>query len=114
MNFPNDENGDVLRRMHENGTDLNQPRKVDFIAVFPDEVSARTFGTHFAADNIVSFERTDCAEGLPWDVKVTRKMVPTHQAITDFEKMLAHVASGLGGRNDGWGTLSEPSGDPSP
>ncbi len=24
--FPNDENGDVLRRMHEDGDDLSQPR----------------------------------------------------------------------------------------
>ena len=28
--FPDDENGDVLRRMHEHGDDLSQPRMMDF------------------------------------------------------------------------------------
>ena len=49
------------------------------------------------------------AEDLPWDVVVTRWMVPDHQAITDFEVSLEKHAFDLGGRNEGWGCFTEPS-----
>ena len=33
MEFPDDENGDVLRRMAANGDDLTRPRNIDFTVV---------------------------------------------------------------------------------
>jgi len=36
LKFPADENGDVLRQMHDGGADLTQPRVVDFCFVFPE------------------------------------------------------------------------------
>jgi hypothetical protein len=40
---------------------------------------------------------------LPWDVTVTKYMVPSHGAMAHFEMTLGAAAAGLGGRNDGWG-----------
>jgi hypothetical protein len=34
-------------------------------------------------------------------------MVPSYDAITDFENLLQSVADGWGGHNDGWGCFSE-------
>lgn len=34
--FPNDANGDVLRRMEAQGDDLSRPRNVDFTVIFAE------------------------------------------------------------------------------
>jgi hypothetical protein len=47
MEFPDDENGDVLRRMAANGDDLSLPRNIDFTVVFPIESTAQQFAKHF-------------------------------------------------------------------
>ena len=42
-NFPNDDNGQVLQRMHEGGDDLTKARNIDFCFVFPDRTQALAF-----------------------------------------------------------------------
>ena len=110
--FPNDPNGDVLRRLAADGDDLTRPRTVEFTVVFPDESSALKFVERMGSfGHATSVERTDTAEDLPWDVVIARWMVPDHKVITDFEADLENLALDLGGRNDGWGCFTEP--DPS-
>ncbi len=41
--FPDDENGDVLWRMHEHGDNLSKQREIDFCVIFPTEESAMEF-----------------------------------------------------------------------
>jgi Regulator of ribonuclease activity B len=43
MVYPDDANGDALRRMAAQGDDLTRPRNVDFTVVFVDESSAEQF-----------------------------------------------------------------------
>lgn len=40
MIYPNDANGDALRRMEAQGDDLTRPRNVDFTVAFADANSA--------------------------------------------------------------------------
>ena len=40
MTFPDDENGDVLRRMQADGFDFTQPHNIEFFAIFPTEEDA--------------------------------------------------------------------------
>jgi hypothetical protein len=107
VEFPNDDNGDVLRRLQEDGDDLSQPRDIDFTVVFPEETAAHAF-----ADEIrllgyrVEVERTGTAENLPWDARIVRNVVPAHEAISEFELRLEQAASQRGGCNDGWGCFS--------
>lgn len=108
MTFPDDANGDVLRRLVSQGDDLTRPRDIDFIAVFADEHSAEEFANHFRGlQYAVSVENTQTAEGLPWDVKVVKHMVPSYEAIEEFESLLESIATPMGGRNDGWGSVSQ-------
>jgi Regulator of ribonuclease activity B len=105
--FPNDANGDVLRRIQKNGGDLTNPRNIEFTVVFPAEISAGKFAEYATGiGDKVSISNSNCVPDLPWDVIVVKRMVPTHQAITRFEETLESAAEPLGGRNDGWGTLS--------
>jgi len=103
LDFPDDLNGDVLRRMVEGGDKLTVPRDVDFTVVFPDQDAAEGFASHFRELGYrVSVEKTGTAEGLAWDVSVVRQMVPSHAGITNFEDLLQSVADDFNGRNDGW------------
>ena len=108
MAFPDDENGDVLRRMEATGDDLTRSRNVDFTVVFPNETTAERFAAHFRElGYAASIEFTQTAEGHPWDVVVVKHMAPSLEEIGTFEAMLRGVATPLGGRNDGWGCFSE-------
>jgi hypothetical protein len=108
FDLPDDENGDVLRRLQKNGDDLSKPRDVDFTVVFATEESAQEFAQHFVRHRYkVSVANSNCVPDLPWDVVVTKHMVPSHSGITEFEEALQDIAEGLGGRNDGWGCFSQ-------
>lgn len=110
MVYPDDSNGDVLRRMAAQGDDLTRPRNIDFTVVFVDESSAQLFAQHVRAlCHEVSVEKAGTDEEFPWDVVVVNEMIPTHDGITDFENWLQSVAGGWGGHNSGWGCFIEPS-----
>lgn len=109
MFHPDDDNGDVLRRLEADGDDLSRPRDIDFNVVFSDETKAREFAEQFqrgAYRTTVRF--AEVVKTYPWEVLVVKNMIPTHAGITDFEEELQNIADGLGGRNDGWGCFSEP------
>lgn len=106
--FPDDENGDVLRRMRESGDNVSAARDIDFTVVFATRDQVQEFGDHFHDLGYrVSAKQSGCVADLPWDVVVVKNMVPTHAAITAFEAELQSVAAPLGGRNDGWGCFEQ-------
>jgi len=105
--FPNDANGDALRRLQENGDDLTRPRDINFTVVFPRKSLAEAFADHFRGHGYkVSLEKTECVPEFPWDVVIVSHMLPSHSDISKFEEALEEVASPLGGRNDGWGCFT--------
>lgn len=107
MDFPDDDNGDVLRRMQSRGDTLDYLRDIDFTVVFPDQSSAEGFVQNFLGLGYrLSVDQAETAAGLPWDVLVTRHMVPSHAEIGAFEDTLQDIAENYGGRNDGWGCMS--------
>lgn len=108
LTFPLDENGDVLRKLQLGGDDLSLPRDIDFSVVFASQANAFAFAELFSTPEIrLTIERAAVVPGLPWDVTVTRYMVPDHGAIGAFEDALAEQAARLGGRNDGWGCFGQ-------
>ncbi|GAA3766558.1 ribonuclease E inhibitor RraB [Terriglobus aquaticus] len=107
--FPDDENGDVLRRMQAGGDDLQTARAVNFSVVFPTRTAAERFADTFRHSSFtVEVEEWDSQTGHNWDVTITRFMAPSHDAITAFEQELDELAAPLGGRNDGWGCFRLP------
>ena len=114
MKYPDDDNGDALRRMEALGDDLSHPHSLEFTVVFSDEASANGFANHFSAlGYAASVEFAETVPDFPWDVIVVRNMIPSHEEIGTFEELLQRVADLLGGHNDGWGCFSEPSSIPS-
>lgn len=109
MIYPNDANGEALRRMEAQGDDLTRPRDIDFTVAFADANSAEQFAEHFRGlGHKVSVEPTEADPDFPWDAVVVQHIVPSYDGITNFEKLLQSIADGWGGHNDGWGCFSEP------
>lgn len=107
MTFPDDANGDVLRRMEAAGDDLTRPRDIEFTVAFPDENTAKQFAAHVSTLGYpASVELTETVDDLPWDVVVVKHGIPSHKEIGAFEEWLQEAADPFGGRNDGWGCLS--------
>jgi hypothetical protein len=109
MQFPDDENGEVLRRMQAHGADLTYPRNLDFTVVFPDQQSAENFVKEMnASGHTASAAFTQTRDQFPWDVLAVKHMIPAHTNITEFESFLESHAAVYGGQNDGWGCISTP------
>ena len=102
--FPDDENGDVLRQMAEQGDDLSIPREIDFSVIFPTEDAALRFAVLLLRNGQkVSFCEYEEDEERPWQVQAHPFMVPSHENISGYESLLANEAEAFGGENDGWG-----------
>jgi hypothetical protein len=102
--FPDDENGDVLRRMYDDGDDLTQPRIIDFCFAFPERRQALAFA-EIVDDRAFEVCISYYEEREMWEAIVKRYMVPTHRDITALEMRLAVQAESVGGELDGWGCM---------
>ena len=102
--FPDDENGRVLRRMLERGDDISQPRMMDFCFAFRERRQALAF-----AELVDEREFEVCIsyyeEREMWQAIVHRHMIPTHRDVTALECALAARAESVGGEADGWGCM---------
>ncbi len=107
--FPDDENGEVLWRMLQNGDNLNAPREVDFSVVFPTEEEALAFAVRLLRNHQkVSFSAYEGNADFPWQVHAHPFLQPTHENISRYEALLAADAAEFHGRNDGWGCFQQP------
>jgi len=106
QDWPDDLNGDVLRRMAASGDPLTAPRDIDFSVMFETRKSAETF---IGAWGVSGYRLALKPYGDEWDVTITRVMVPDHELISQFEIDLERAVKPLGGRNDGWGCFQKPS-----
>jgi hypothetical protein len=102
LEFPADENGNILRQLHERGDALDQPRNINFAFAFPERQQAVAFTElvdepHFEVC-ISRYEKRDM-----WQAIVTRHMVPTYSDIAAIEHDLGSRAESVGSEPDGWG-----------
>ena len=108
MQYPNDENGQVLHNMLERGVNLNREYEIDFFHLFKDEESAvkMAYEVDNSYENIkVAIYTNEVSQG--YDVYVSVIMEPSHENITHVESTFAEVANKFGGKSDGWGFESE-------
>jgi CheY-like chemotaxis protein len=103
--FPNDANGDVLRRKYRNGDDLFQPRMLEFRSIFPERHQALAFA-ELADNRDFTVPISYNLRRQMWQAMVSRFMIPTHQAISTLEFTLTDQAESVGGEADGWGSFN--------
>ena len=90
-NFPDDDNGNALRGMQQDGDDLSQPRDIDFTVVLPDSDAVQEFGSRFYNLGLqVKAKKSGTVPELPWDVTVTVNMLPvTAHSPTSFQRYVS-------------------------
>jgi hypothetical protein len=106
--FPDDENGDVLWNMSQNGDNLSVRREIDFSVIFPTEGAAIEFAVILLKNGQkVSSSSYDGNTNFPWQVHTHPMMLPTHGNVSAYEEQLGQDAAKFGGRNDGWGCFAQ-------
>ena len=105
--YPNDDNGDVLWRLVENGDDLSIERDIDFSLDFESEQAALDCGMFlFKNEYKVQLEPPlEDDPDSPWTVQVMPYMAPDHAQISHMEAYLKDVAKHFGGDCTGWGCV---------
>lgn len=102
--FPNDDNGHVLKRMFVGGDDLTQPRMIDYCFVFPDRHRALAFAKAVDdEDSVVCISFFKIRK--VWQAIVQVLMIPEHARIAAVEADLGGRAEAAGGQPDGWGCM---------
>lgn len=100
--YPPDNNGDLLWRLHRNTNDVSKRLKMDFFFVFRDEGNARHFASVAVQNSFdVAVAYYDEKEG--WQVTCSITMVPTQANVSATQEVLMQLAAQLGGAADGWG-----------
>ena len=111
--LPNDANGDALRRLIKDGSDLSRPIYVDFQVAVPNKTKAEQLAdaVRKLGYKVRVYASSDCE--LPWTCECSTRMLVTREGIVAMEAELADLASPLGGFPDGWGSFgNKPSGQP--
>jgi hypothetical protein len=104
MEFPDDGNGDVLRRMQRSGMDFSRSYDVDFEHLFPTESGAKAMASSVSR---MGYKAKLSHHEKGWDCQVVVHLKPTYEEITATEESLGKMAVEHGGKSDGWGVWQE-------
>lgn len=107
MNFPEDENGALLREMNEAGIDLSKTHEVDFFHLFEKLPQAQKMKDMMAKEHPKAIVKVveDETPGV-WDVNCTMSIEPSYDNICAFEKAFESIADKCDGYADGWGLMT--------
>ncbi len=107
--YPNDADGDALRRLVAGGGDMSKPIDIDFFIAASDEATATEVAdkaTELGYRTEVCFD-DDVGSGDSWTCECSKAMIPTYQAVIAAQAELDAIARPLGAYADGWGTLGD-------
>jgi regulator of RNase E activity RraB len=105
--FPDDDNGNVLWQMYQDGDDLSEVHEIEFSLTFNEQDRAEKAALHLLREeqkiNLVLEQDLQPAQ---WRVTLFIYMTPNYQEIVDFEEWLSHIADDFLGEYDGWGCMA--------
>jgi succinate dehydrogenase flavin-adding protein (antitoxin of CptAB toxin-antitoxin module) len=108
MQFPDDENGQLLAEIAEAGIDLAQMHKIDFYILFEQKPEAEQFAKAISEDELSpTTQLVQCKDTGIWEVITQVQMVPDHTLLGQTEQYLESIANSHKGYGDGWGLESE-------
>lgn len=107
--FPDDDNGNVLWQMYEDGNDLTDLHEIEFSIVFTTQDQAEKCALHLLHEEqkISLFQEEVKNDGSDLCVlNVHVNMIPEYQDVQDLEEWFVKIAEMFQGEYDGWGCLS--------
>src|SRR5688572_32557740 len=79
--FPNDADGDALRRLVSHGWDLSRPMLLDFQVAVPDEKSAKGLAevAHQLGYRVTIYKSPECS--LPFTCECSTRMLASYDSV---------------------------------
>ncbi|WP_448211023.1 ribonuclease E inhibitor RraB [Colwellia sp. MEBiC06753] len=101
--FPQDDIGNALWQLKEQGVDLSLEQEVAFSVIFPTQEQALKFG-HLLLENgqKLSFCSYEANPELPWEITAYPYMPLTYDNIIAYQALLTEHCPVFGGQYDGW------------
>ena len=112
--YPGDLDGDVLRMIAEDGTDMSQPMDVEFhVPAATEDIAEKIAAAaeKLGYETFVDFDNGEDDEDLgdeitePWTCTCRKTMLLEYAAIMAAQAELDEIARPMGGYADGWGTF---------
>lgn len=101
--FPEDEIGNALWQMQQDGNDLLNAREVEFSVLFPSQELALKFGLLLLENNQkLSFTPYEENPDFPWEITAYPHMPANYENITSYQDLLESSAAPLKGQFDGF------------
>jgi len=104
VNVSNDADGDALRRLIANGSDLSREMEIEFQVLAPNQASAVALAS---AAQMFGFRTSvhSHSDSPSWTCDCSRRMVPRYEEIIEVQRQLQEIGRPLGARPDGWGSF---------
>jgi hypothetical protein len=101
--FPNDADGDALRRFVDGGSDLSKPLTINFQVAVPDEAAATGLASliYKLGYRVRIYASPECS--LPWTCECSTRMLASYDGVIAIQAELARLAKPFRGHSDGWG-----------
>lgn len=103
--FPNDADGDALRRVVALGSDLSRPMYIDFQVAVPAKAAAKELSelTQKLGYHVKVYASPGCS--LPWTCECSTRMLASYEGVIAIQTELAILAEPFKGHPDGWGSF---------
>jgi hypothetical protein len=104
MKFPNDADGDALRRLVKAGSDLARPMTIDFTVDVPTRAAGQAIA--WAAQKVGYHPSVEYdEESGAWTCYCSRHMIADYRAVVAAQEELNRLSELHGGFCDGWGSF---------
>lgn len=103
--FPDDDNGNVLWQMAEDGDDLTVAHEIEYsIAFKSQEIAEKCALFLLAEEQKISLFQDE--ENNEWFITIYVYMEPDYSDIVDLEEWFTKIAKDYNGEYDGWGCMA--------
>jgi regulator of RNase E activity RraB len=103
-NYPDNADGDALRRLAEGGADMTSPMIIGFAVAIPDESIGKAIALKAIETGYKAGVGQD-SESSEWTCYCSRSMFATYADVINCQLELDKIAVAYGGFVDGWGAI---------
>src|SRR5262245_8764946 len=95
--YPNDADGDALRRVAADGSDMSLPMEIDFAVAVPSQEAGERVAAEARRLGFVVKLTADACDEKPdassWSCYCTKSMVPAYDALLKVQQQLDEIAA---------------------
>ncbi len=102
--FPEDDNGNLLWQMHEDGDDLDEIHELEFSMYFKtQELAEKCAISLLLEEQKISLYLDEEVHPNEWVITIYVNLFPEYEDVVDLEQWFTKIAEQFDGEYDGWG-----------